>query len=51
MVEYLAIQVEQLPQTADEQMLRRLLDAVEGADAKFNERATVFEDVTRTGGA
>ena len=51
MVEYLALQVEQLPQTADEQMLRRLLDAVEGADTKFNERATVFEDVTRTGGA
>ena len=51
MVEYLALQVEQLPQTADEQMLSRLLDAVEGADAKFNERATVFEDVTRTGGA
>jgi hypothetical protein len=51
MVEYLALQVEQLPQTADEQMLRRLLDAVEGADTKFNERATVFEEVTRTGGA
>lgn len=50
-VEYLALQVEQLPETADEQMLGRLLDAAEGADRKFDERATVFEDVTRTGGA
>jgi hypothetical protein len=50
-VEYLAFQVEQLPETADDQMLSRLLDAVEGADKKFDERATVFEDVTRTGGA
>ena len=50
-IEYLALQVEQLPETADEQMLDRLLAAVEGADKKFDERATVFEDVTRTGGA
>jgi hypothetical protein len=50
-VEYLALQVEQLPETADEQMLSRLFDAVEGADKKFDERATVFEMVTRTGGA
>ncbi len=49
-VEYLALQVEQLPETADEQMLARLLEAVESADKKFDERATVFEDVTRTGG-
>jgi hypothetical protein len=49
-VEYLALEVEQLPETADEQMLSRLLEAVEGADSKFDERATVFEDVTRTGG-
>jgi hypothetical protein len=49
-MQYLALQVEQLPETADEQMLRRLLEAVEGADKKFDERATVFEDVTRTGG-
>ncbi len=49
-VEYLALQVEQLPETADEQMLARLMDAVEGADRKFDERSTVFEDVTRTGG-
>ena len=48
-VEYLALQVEQLPDTADEQMLRRLLDATESADRKFDERATVFEDVTKKG--
>jgi hypothetical protein len=50
-VEYLALQVEQLPDTADEEMLRRLLDAAESADKKFDERATVFEDVVQTGGA
>jgi hypothetical protein len=50
-MQYLALQVEQLPETADEPMLSRLLDAVEGADRKFDERATVFEDVTRAGGA
>ena len=50
-VEYLAMQVEQLPETADGEMLARLLDAVEGADKKFDERSTVFESVTRTGGA
>jgi hypothetical protein len=50
-VEYLALQVEQLPDTADEEMLRRLLDATESADRKFDERATVFEEVTQTGGA
>ena len=50
-VEYLALQVEQLPETADEDMLDRLLGAVQGADTKFDQRATVFEDVTRTGGA
>ena len=49
-VEYLANQVEQLPDTADEEMLARLFDAVQGADDKFDQRATVFEDVTRTGG-
>ena len=48
-VEYLALQVEQLPDTADEQMLRRLLDTTESADRKFDERATVFEDVTKKG--
>ena len=50
-VEYLALQVEQLPDTADEEMLRRLMDATESADKKFDERATVFEDVVQTGGA
>jgi hypothetical protein len=48
-VEYLALQVEQLPETADEQMLSRLLDATGAADRKFDERATVFEDVTQKG--
>jgi len=43
-------ELEQLPETADEQMLSRLLDATEGADRKFDERATVFEDVTLKGG-
>ncbi len=47
-VEYLAVQVEQLPETADEEMVSRLLDAVQGqADRSFDERATVFEDVTQ----
>ncbi len=50
-VEYLVTQVEQLPDTADDEMLARLLDAVQGADDGFDQRATVFEDVTRTGGA
>ncbi|MGD9253958.1 MAG: hypothetical protein PVG92_08505 [Holophagae bacterium] len=50
-VEYLALQIEQLPETADEQMLSRALDAVEAANQKFDERSTVFEDVTQTGGA
>ena len=50
-VEYLALQVEGLPETADEQMLSRLINATEAADRKFDERATVFEDVTQKGGA
>jgi hypothetical protein len=50
-VEYLALQVEGLPGTADGAMLARLLDATEAADRKFDERATVFEDVTQKGGA
>jgi hypothetical protein len=50
-VEYLALQVEQLPETADEEMVSRLLDAVQATDRKFDERATVFEDITQTGGA
>ncbi len=49
-VEYLAVQVEQLPETADEDMVTRLYDAVQSADRKFDERATVFEDVTHKGG-
>lgn len=49
-VEYLALQVEQLPASADTETLRRLLAAVDGAQQRFDERATVFEDVTQTGG-
>jgi hypothetical protein len=49
-VEYLAVQAEQLPGTADEDMVKRLYDAVQSADRRFDERATVFEDVTHKGG-
>jgi len=38
-----------LPETADEQMLSRLLDSTGAADRRFDERATVFEDVTQKG--
>jgi hypothetical protein len=50
-VEYLAVQVEQLPATADDDMVNRLYDAVQAADRRFDGRATVFEDVTQKGGA
>jgi hypothetical protein len=50
-VEYLAVQVEQLPASADDDMVNRLYDAVQAADRRFDERATVFEDVTQKGGA
>jgi hypothetical protein len=49
-VEGLADRVEMLPGTAAEPDLRALLDAVHAADRQFDERATVFEDVTRKGG-
>jgi hypothetical protein len=50
-IEYLTVQVEGLPHTADGEMLGRLLDATHAADRKFDERATVFEKVTQKGGA
>ncbi len=50
MTENLADRVEMLPGTAAEPDLRTLLDAVHSADRQFDERATVFEDVTRKGG-
>ena len=50
-VEQLADRIEMLPGTAAEPDLRALLDAVHAADRQFDERATVFEDVTVKGGA
>ncbi len=49
-IEYLGVQVERLPGSADPQTLSRLLDALDAAQQKFEQRATVFEDVTQTGG-
>jgi hypothetical protein len=49
-VESLADRIEMLPGTAAEPDLRTLLDAVHAADRQFDERATVFEDVTQKGG-
>ncbi len=49
-VESFATQIEALPSTASEPELRNLLDAVEQADRSFDERATIFEDVTKKGG-
>jgi hypothetical protein len=50
-VEYLALQIEQLPPSSDDDTVNRLYDAVRAADRHFDERATVFEDVTQKGGA
>ncbi len=50
-VEYLALQIEQLPPSSDDDTVNRLYDAVQAADRRFDERATVFEDVTLKGGA
>jgi len=49
-VESLADRIEMLPGTAAEPDLRTLLDAVHAADRQFDERSTVFEDVTQKGG-
>lgn len=48
-VEDLALRIESLPGTATEPALRSLLEAVEEADRAFDERATIFEDVTKKG--
>jgi len=48
-VDEITIQIEELPETAAEPELRSLLEAVEAADRAFDERATIFEDVTRKG--
>ena len=50
-LEYLALQIEQLPPSSDDDTVNRLYDAVQAADRRFDERATVFEDVTQKGGA
>ena len=50
-VETLAQRAEDLPGTASEPELRGLQDAVEAFDRQIDERARVFEDVTKTGGA
>lgn len=49
-VEGLADRIEMLPGTAAEPDLRTLLDSVHAADRQFDERSTVFEDVTQKGG-
>lgn len=49
-VEDLAARIETLPGTASEPALRSLLEATEEADRAFDERATIFEDVTQKGG-
>lgn len=48
-VEELATRVETLPGTAAEPALRSLLEAVQSADRRFDERARIFEDVTQKG--
>jgi hypothetical protein len=48
-VEDLALRIESLPGTAAEPALRSLLEAVVDADRAFDERATIFEDVTKKG--
>ena len=49
-VEGLAAQIKGLPAAAAEEELASMLAAVEEADRAFDERATIFEDVTRKGG-
>ncbi len=48
-VEDLALRIESLPGTAAEPAVRSLLEAVQEADRTFDERATIFEDVTKKG--
>ncbi len=50
-VEGLAAQIKGLPAAAAEEELASMLAAVEEADRAFDERATIFEDVTRKGGS
>jgi hypothetical protein len=48
-VEDLALRIESLPNTAAEPALRSLLEAVQEADRTFDDRGTIFEDVTKKG--
>jgi hypothetical protein len=48
-VEDVAMRISSLPGTAAEPALRSLLEAVADADRAFDERATIFEDVTKKG--
>ncbi|NOZ94585.1 MAG: hypothetical protein GXP47_07600 [Acidobacteria bacterium] len=49
-VEELTDRIETLPGTASEPALASLLEAAREADRAFDERATVFEEVTQKGG-
>ena len=49
-VEGLAAQVEALPAAGAEPALHELLEAVTEADRRFDDRASIFEDVTEKGG-
>jgi hypothetical protein len=49
-VEEIALRIESLSRSADEAEIGSVLDAVEQADRQFDERATIFEDVTQKGG-
>ena len=48
-VEALAIQIDRLPDRSAAAELRAVLDAANQADRAFDERATIFEDVTQKG--
>jgi hypothetical protein len=49
-VEGLATRIQGLPASATEEDLRGVLEAAEAADQAFDQRATIFEDVTQKGG-
>jgi hypothetical protein len=49
-VEQLTREVAAMPKTADGDAVNRLYDAVQAADRRFDERATVVDDVTQKGG-
>jgi hypothetical protein len=49
-VEGLSARIESLPRMPAEGDVRSVLEVVEGADRAFDERASIFEDVTQKGG-